>query len=503
MSPSRVVHCCAALLSMAGWSAATLAQSIDPSGASLALHRPFSLRLPVRAVDAETPSSARRLQACVDADFQSGSTVLFSDQMRVTLVEASARSGWQWLVFEHPHVVDDPTLLAHVVLRCPARFEREFIVHAVAGDAGSAGAAAPVAIPVRVPVATAAAVPLKVARRPVEGTKAAAFPVVPVSSRLVPATPAAREPTTASISNEAHALKAEVARLQEALASAQRQMPATASPLLAVGSTAVLQKADSPRLSTPGTTPLLLLLAGTLLSLLPLLRWWRQRVKLPLLQTMDVTRPPASAATVAVPAAPRAMPTIHVVVEGRPETPELIPPTPIPPGAASLEDHDAARFTSQIEGLVTDGYLGVAISLLEKSLEATPARNPWLMLQLLGLYERTGEAGKGAQLIGQLQLLYRVHLPTVGGLVRPGRALLEMPALLAQVQQAWTSADLVETLEDLVFREVGPVWDLATFQDLLMLHAVATARTTLAPEPAPPVPKPFEPVLEWTTVDDR
>jgi hypothetical protein len=108
-----------------------------------------------------------------------------------------------------------------------------------------------------------------------------------------------------------------------------------------------------------------------------------------------------------------------------------------------------------------------------------------------------GETGLAARLIGELQTLYRVQLPTLDGVSRAGRSLLEMPALLREVEQAWTSDEVTELLEDLVYRGPGPTWDLATFQDLLLLHAIATDRAPVAPAALLPAGA-FEPVLEWT-----
>jgi len=485
MSRIRVVQCCVS--SAAVWLAGGVsAQSIDPSSAVLALHRPFSLQLPVRTAEA---LPAQALARCVDAEFQSGGTLLFSDQMQLSL-RPTGREGWQVLVFEHPHVVQEPALLAHVVLRCPARFEREFTVQAQEATLGERAlvAAPPPSTPAPPRAVPSGAAPV-LARTALPAVTATA---APTRGTALPAHPADGSPA------EAERLRDEIQRLKAALASAQLTgakadaaqpvapiPPPVATPLIAEAGTPVL-RAD----------PALLIGAAALAALLPLLRWWRQRCRLPRLQTMDIALPTGEAAP--PPAlAPRAPPAPCVILEERPETVDLIPPTAVPAGAASLADRDAARFTHQVRGLVADGYLDAAIGLLEKTLAASPARNPWLMLQLLELYETMGETGLAARLIGELQTLYRVQLPTLDGVSRAGRSLLEMPGLLREVEQAWASDEVTELLEDLVHRSPGPTWDLATFQDLLLLHAIATDRAPATPTPLPPA-GPFEPVLEWS-----
>lgn len=491
MSHVRVLQCCACLLVL-GAADTVRAQSMDPSTATLALHRPFQLHLPVRTD--LTGLTGARLSRCIEADFQSGSTLLFSDQMKVSL-QAAGRDGWQLLVFEHPHVVREAQLMAHVVLHCPARLEREFAVEAQAAPAALAAMA-----PATLEPSTAAApsAPIATTARP------------SASSGVRARTLALTGPSTSTATAlEAQRLRDEVKRLHAALQTSQLSaapqrtadahatvttksaapaVPATAEPGPRNGATRLLD-------DLPEHSPLLGL-AGGLCLLVPLLRWWRRRPRLPKLALMEVAQPDASATPTADARPPSAA---CVILEERPETVDLIPPTVIPQGAASLADRDAARFVHQVAGLVHEGYHTVAVDLLEKTLTAGPARNPWLMLQLLELHEQQGQSDRAARLISELQTLYRVQLPTVRGMVLAGQPLLEQPALLRQIEQHWASAEVVELLEDLIYRVPGPTWDLATFRDLLLLHAVARDRTASIEAASEPHEKAaFEPVLEWT-----
>lgn len=256
--------------------------------------------------------------------------------------------------------------------------------------------------------------------------------------------------------------------------------------------------------------PALLGSAALLAALLPLARWWHRRSRLPRVHTMEVTLPKVSQES-PLPTPPAALgptsghaaaetPTSRrcVILEERPEQVDLIPPTPIPEGAASLADREAARFALQVQGLAEEGYRDVAVALLEKALTATPARNPWLMLQLLALHEQDGRLDRMAELISELQTLYRVQLPVLRGAVRQGHGLLEHPSLSQQIEPYWNTDDAVEILEDLIYRVPGPTWDLAAFSDLLLLHAIARDRSPLEASATPAPTKAFEPVLEWT-----
>jgi len=492
------------------------AQSIDPASAQLALHQPFALRLLVRT---ETPLNSAHVAACIEADFQNGHAHLVADDMQITLTPAE-RAGWHEVLFRHPHVVEDRAVLARIVLRCPARFEREFVLEAtLAAPAHHPRSATPTAHPAR-----SSAAPLASRTPPTSAAPTKARPTA-----VTTAMHAASRPSTATVSttrkapdkapgeSEPSALQAEVTRLRQELAMARQPAPAHA-----VASSTAYDE------SSAWQQAAFLCLALPLLGLVPLVRRWRSAT-MPRIKTMDITQPvapsptnlpTASAPLAAVqtpktiaPPAPAAdlAPQATVDTKPAPTLPvaspigelslALIPPTVVPHGGASLADTGAAVFTCQVDQLVQDGYIGVAVNLLEKSLDAGPAKNPWLLLQLLALYERLGQRSEAARLISQLQTLYRVHLPTVGGLCVTGKSLLDQPDLLAQVSLAWQSPDVVQQLEDWLAGTTGPTWDLATFEDLLLLHAIAQNRSddqpTAAPDPAPR----FAHVLEWTTDD--
>lgn len=513
----------AGLIGLVPWSD-SLAQSIDPTSARLSLHRPFALRLLIRADNPERKSS---VNACIEADFQSGNTRLVSDDMTITL-RAAERPGWYEALFTHPHVVSERPLLAHIILRCPARFEREFVIQAS---------------PVGTPVATAAVSDLLV-RPPVQSTLVSSKtarsqpPLVATETRntqrhtrnLLPQAirvadtppPAIEASPKASNRFDATALQLELAQLKHELAQLRRaQTPA--------------RPASSVEPNDPPATWLVSASLGWLLipvlGLLPLAqrRFARSKARI---HTMEIAFPRQDGpigspkqAPVQAADSPRQSPppsqttgqraplraaASHRAVqppEG-PSEPEglvnthLIPPTVIPRGAASLADRGAALFTHHVDQLVQDGYMSVAVNMLEKALDAGPAKNPWQLLQLLDLYERLGQLSEAARLIATLQTLYRVHLPMTGGVRTAGQSLLDHPTLLTEVTRAWDQPDLAARLEDWLLGHEGPSWDLATFEDLLLLHAVATNRPdSVALPTSPPTPQ-FEPILEWT-IDDR
>lgn len=492
-------------------------QSIDPASAQLALHQPFVLRLLVRM---DTPMTGTQAAACIDADFQNGHTHLVSDHMQVTLTQAG-RPGWQEVLFRHPHVVDEPVVLARIALRCPARFEREFVLEAIPGT--PTDVASPHAAPAPTRPPAVAAVPTNAVGRITRQHQAAAnqTPHAVAKAETADTFTARNNPHSATQTPpqqhqdtrnaEQLALQAENRRLRRELAEARQSTPLTSTSRTTDGDPSWQQAAT-------------LGLALPLLGLLPLLRRWRSSL-LPRIKTMDISQPitcggpephrstnaaPVTPATAAQPLAQGAArdaiaastPVPPVVSPIGELSTTLIPPTVIPAGGASLADPDAAVFTCQVDKLVQDGYVGVAINLLEKSLDAGPAKNPWLLLQLLALYERLGQRGDAARLISQLQTLYRVHLPMVGGQHLYGKALLDQPELLADVSEAWQSPDLMQQLEELLIATTGPTWDLATFEDLLLLHAIARNRPEEAAPVTTPDPAPhLEHVLEWTLDD--
>jgi len=507
--------CIAVLLCLVGTQ--VHAQAMDLTGSQVVQQRPLELAFLVRSDTLPTSRAAH----CVEGSFEVGNQHLPADEVQVTYT-SSERPGWYRAVLRHPHIVDASALVARLVLRCPALYERELVIQTLPAEPG-----APPMILAGAPVRRTQTAPdgpthLQAERSPL----ARRTPVLPEPSlREAAASPnstqPSRRPTPLTHAPETPALlQEEITRLRQELALERAKLqPRPFSTGTRLHRTAEPAPTNWDRAAWLG-------LAIPLLALLPWLRRRRSgrgpRIKLMEISTpqipaqtqtepelRNVSIPPRQPTPVPKPAPQASLPTTLAIDPPAltelaltpPSNDDLIPPTAAPTGAASLEDRDAAVFTRQVEDLVSDGYIGVAVELLEKSLHAGAAKNPWLLLQLLGLHQRMGHLVEVAQTISLLQTLYRVHLPTASGQILEGKDLLSQPPrLLDSLCTCWSSPMAAATLEDWLFRVPGPTWDLATFEDLLLLHAVAQNRIedeAVKSQPAEPVR--FEAVLEWST----
>lgn len=501
----RVFSTCIALWVCGAVGGSVQAQAIDPSTAHVTLHQPFALDLLVRG-DA---LAASRSKHCLSGDFQSGSHHLPADEVQLSLAP-SERPGWYRARFQHTHVVADPSLVARIVVRCPALYERELVLQALPASTEAVimtSAMQPMDAK-NLPVAPAGRHKSRSSARPSQREKQKHT----AEAQTWPSKPNRLPEQQAPYSATAQQFKREVERLQQELSRERAEITR-----LKNQAAPALEHQPAPAIAIAWHPAAWAGLALPLIGLIPLLKR-RRAAAAKRIHTMEIALPLERAAAPAPetpprpplepedPASPRRPGEEPCATSQAPVQPmhnhDLIPATVVTPGAASLEDREAAVFTCQVDQLVGNGYIGVAVDLLEKSLHAGVAKNPWLLLQLLALRQRLGHLSEAAQTISLTQTLYRVSLPTLGGLTMEGQDLLTQPRLLDEITLAWHSPQASAVLEDLIFGAPGPSWDLATFNDLLLLHAIAqnrTADTPLSQDNA--ATRHFEPVLEWS-VDD-
>jgi len=219
------------------------------------------------------------------------------------------------------------------------------------------------------------------------------------------------------------------------------------------------------------------------------------------------------------PEAPPAEPPLPKPPE--PPAPQVVapPPRPAPVAAAPraaaapvaqpsllINPEELFDLQQQAEFFVSVGEHSQAIGVLKLYIANNKATAPAAYLELLRLYRSLSRVDDFNQLRAQFHEHFNAQVPEFAAFNRPGRSLLNYPNVLAQVEAIWSDASVLPLLESLLFRSRDAAeerFDLAAYDDLLLLNAIARTtppsargeppprqRTTplLVEEPTPVVP---------------
>ena len=272
-----------------------------------------------------------------------------------------------------------------------------------------------------------------------------------------------------------------------------------------------LQKAESERYSGSLVLGLLGLLLLSLLG--AALLWMRQRRGLPGEQEWWSKAAPVSEAAVSKKATP-AEPLAPGEVPAQPAQPQKILPSdtsranhaPVPDSVfsdlmqqdASDADRAAAptrpprqlaaepvlNLRRQARELSAAGKADAAVELLRQQIRASREPNPWLYLDLLGLYQALVLPAEFQQLAQDMKLLFNLEIPAFDFFREQGLSLESYPDMLASISALWPKPEVQLLIEACIFRDPWaeknhPV-DLAAFYDLLLLHSIAQSAPPVA-----------------------
>jgi len=221
----------------------------------------------------------------------------------------------------------------------------------------------------------------------------------------------------------------------------------------------------------------------------------------------------SSAVLVEGPAFTRNAPLQPTDAAAQPPAPPPVPAAPpafAPSGAASLASAAPARaagplpedlfdIQQQAEFFVSVGEHDQAIDVLQQHIAAHGDTSAFAYLELLRLYHTLGRVERFQQLREQFRTQFNVFVPEFGAFHRAGRSLQGFPDALAAIEAEWSSPAVVSTIESLLFRQsdalLATQFDLAAFDDLLLLLAIAQTTPASARGAAPPRPRttPAEP----------
>ena len=116
--------------------------------------------------------------------------------------------------------------------------------------------------------------------------------------------------------------------------------------------------------------------------------------------------------------------------------------------------------------------------------------SPLAYLELLQLYHTLSRVDEFAQLRTQFMQFFNAQVPEFAGFHRTGRMLYHYTDALAEIEAEWTTPEVLGLLEKFLFRRSGAEavepFDLAAYDDLLLLLAVAQTTPASARGAPPP-----------------
>lgn len=178
-------------------------------------------------------------------------------------------------------------------------------------------------------------------------------------------------------------------------------------------------------------------------------------------------------------------------IESAPVAAVFHAPPPVVQSALLINPEELFDLQQQAEFFVSVGEHDQAIGVLRKYIATNETTAPAAYLELLRLYRSLSRVDDFNQLRAQFHRHFNALVPEFASFNRPGRPLLLYPEVLAGVEAIWSHESVLPLLDNLLFRHADTAperFDLAAYDDLLLLNAIA--RTT--PPSARGVPPPRE-----------
>ena len=161
------------------------------------------------------------------------------------------------------------------------------------------------------------------------------------------------------------------------------------------------------------------------------------------------------------------------------DTTPVVAPAPRP--ARDLNSETILDIRQQAEFFVSLGQTERAAQLLRREIKESEEANPFVYLDLLALFHSLGLKSEFQQLRESFEHLFCCRIPAFTFFKNRSLDLESYPEVLAHIVGIWGQPDVLVWLESCIFQIPGrngsPGFDLAAFQDLLFLHAVARIRS--------------------------
>ena len=161
--------------------------------------------------------------------------------------------------------------------------------------------------------------------------------------------------------------------------------------------------------------------------------------------------------------------------------------TPAARPARNLNSEATLDIRQQAEFFVSLGQTERAAQLLRREIKESEEANPFVYLDLLALFHSLGLKSEFQQLRESFEHLFCCRIPAFTFFKNRSLDLESYPDVLAHIVGIWSQPDVLVWLESCIFQTPGRSgslgFDLAAFQDLLFLHAVARIRSETPDSP--------------------
>ncbi|HSV58048.1 MAG TPA: hypothetical protein VLJ19_04050 [Variovorax sp.] len=161
----------------------------------------------------------------------------------------------------------------------------------------------------------------------------------------------------------------------------------------------------------------------------------------------------------------------------------------------SVNTEELYDVQQQAEFYLSLGQHEQAIGVLREHIAVRPATSALAYLDLLAIFHSLGRREDYATLAREFQHKFNAEAPAFDTFSGEGRGLEHYQGVLARIVSTWPSRGTLDLIEELVFRKPGSreeLFDLAAYEELLLLHAVAHDVSEhegpwATPVPAPPL----------------
>lgn len=208
------------------------------------------------------------------------------------------------------------------------------------------------------------------------------------------------------------------------------------------------------------------------------------------------TQPALEEAPVLEPAAPAAIPAPAPSAATKPvvSAPAPLPKKPMAVTSSSplhiVNPEELFDIQQQAEFFISVGEHQQAIEVLKNHIAEHRETSPLAYLELLQLYHTLSRVDEFAQLRTQFMQSFNAQVPEFSGFHRTGRMLYHYTDALAEIEAEWSTPEVLQLLEKLLFRRTGAEavepFDLAAYDDLLLLLSIAQTTPASARGEPPP-----------------
>ena len=136
------------------------------------------------------------------------------------------------------------------------------------------------------------------------------------------------------------------------------------------------------------------------------------------------------------------------------------------------------------------GQHAQAIAVLSEHIAENPQTSALAYLDLLRIHHTLGNRDAYGRVGQEFERAFNATLPSFDNFNDGGNGLEHYRGTMARIAETWPATETLALIEELVFRKPGTdgneAFDLAAYQELLLLYAVA--KEVIDPDSAPPAP---------------